>query len=176
MSTISLDYIKFEVSDEIFERAKERFKFGSLKNSITKGAGNLAGAIGEEIVQHYSNLTGMGLQPPGKDYPNCDFVSKAGAKVEVKTKRSNYPPKTSHKATVADSSTHQDCDIYIFVSVKTDNREAYLCGWIGKDEFFSNAHFRAKGEPDPDAPAFIYSGDCYNIDLKHLNPFKNENN
>ena len=41
---------KFKVTDDQLKRAKKLFDFKELNNSITKGEGNLAGAVGEIIV------------------------------------------------------------------------------------------------------------------------------
>ena len=42
---------KFLITKPQLERAKKLFDFKELNNSITKGEGNLAGAVGEIIVK-----------------------------------------------------------------------------------------------------------------------------
>ena len=73
--------IKIIPTQEQIERAQELFDFKVLNNSITKGDGNLAGALGEVIVCDYYN----GEQKNTYDY---DLILK-GKKIDVKTKRQN---------------------------------------------------------------------------------------
>ena len=42
---------KYTITKPQLKRAKELFDFKELNNSITKGEGNLAGAVGEIIVK-----------------------------------------------------------------------------------------------------------------------------
>ena len=49
-----MNWVEVKVTDEILERAQVMAdRMGAIKNSIRKGQGNLAGFIGELIVEHY---------------------------------------------------------------------------------------------------------------------------
>ena len=50
---------KYVVSKDQLQRARELFDFGVLKNSVTDGAGNLCGAVGEiKVADRYNVIAG----------------------------------------------------------------------------------------------------------------------
>jgi len=112
-------------TQEMIDRAKVRAtQMGAIKNSITKGTGNLAGFLGEEAFCAYTGASIVG----GKDY---DVVLN-NEKVEVKTKRRTVAPKSNYDVSVANTSTHQNPDKYAFISLefgenikKSNGQKAY---------------------------------------------------
>jgi hypothetical protein len=70
---------KFLVTKSQLERAKKLFDFKELNNSITKGEGNLAGAVGEIVVKDAYKGTGENTY----DY---DTIIK-DYKIDIKTKK-----------------------------------------------------------------------------------------
>ena len=135
-------------------------EMGKLRNSITSGEGNLAGFIGEVIVAEII----------GAEHENTydyDLILQSGKTVDVKTKRTNYPPRTNYDCSVAAFNTKQKCDYYAFVRVKNDLSLAWILGFYDKTEYFKDATFHRKGDFDPDNN-FTFKADCYNISISSL--------
>jgi hypothetical protein len=160
--------IKIIPTQEQISRAQELFDFRALKNSITQGDGNLAGALGEIIVcDHY--------QAEQKNTYDYDLVMRnhdgEETTVDVKTKRISpkLKPSPNWFATVAASNTSQNCDYYCFVGVATDFSTAYIYGFYPKEEFYEKSIFGKKGDVDPYGDGiFTFRADCYNLFLKDL--------
>jgi len=110
--------IKINITEEMIESCKEKAKnIGKLKNSITSGEGNLSGILGEYIVhQHLPNS----LWKNTYDY---DLIEDE-KKIDVKTKRSKYKPLEFYDVAIAETSLHQECDEYIFVTILNDMSKA----------------------------------------------------
>ncbi len=155
-----------KVTPRAIELAKEKAdEMGTLRNSITEGEGNLAGFIGEILFCNYLK----GTQQNTYDYD----IIKGGIKWDVKTKRCTSPPKNHYECSVAAFNTRQRCDNYCFVRIvyNDDNwGDAYLLGWMPKEEYFEKAHFLRKGEIDP-ANNFKVKADCYNLPISSLRSF-----
>ena len=135
-------------------------ELGSLNNSITSGEGNLAGFVGEVVV---AEITGS-KHANTYDY---DLVLPTGKTIDVKTKRTNYPPKENYDCSVAAFNTKQKCDYYAFVRVKNDFSKAWILGFYNKKDYFTDAKFYRKGDFDPDN-GFTFKADCYNIAISQL--------
>ena len=135
---------------------------GKLKGSITKGDGNIAGFLGEQIA---NELLGGEVQNT-YDY---DIV-KGDTTYDVKTKRCTSEPKDHYDCSVAAYNTKQNCDQYIFVRIeyiKGKWGRAWVLGSYPKEDYFKNARFLKKGERDGDN-GFKVKADCYNIAIKDL--------
>ena len=75
----------------MINRASKKAKsLGSIKNSILKGGGNLAGYLGEEAVAAYINAEIISCND-GDDKYNYD-IWKNSRRIEVKTKRRTVQP------------------------------------------------------------------------------------
>lgn len=159
--------IKREISKSDIEKAKSLYEFDELNNSITKGKGNIIGAIGE--VMTYNYFIEKGHDVDFNSTYDYDLIVD-GFRVDVKSKATNYPPKDYFNATVASFNTSQNCDYYLFAYVTYDHKTCYLAGYKDKEEFYSVAKFGVAGEID--RGTFRYRADCYNLQLKHLNGFK----
>jgi hypothetical protein len=159
--------ITVNITPEQLERAKSIYMFGALTNSITKGESNQYGAIGEVIVNDYFKAKGKDVNHVGHyDY---DLVIN-GLKVDVKTKKVAKLDIVNVLASIPIYNTHQKCDYYIFCQVTADASLGYILGFIPKDEYFSKAFFRKKG--DVDTNGFVFKSDCYNMKVENLNPIK----
>ena len=153
--------IEAKITEFHIEMARALAKeLGQLKNSITSGEGNLAGFIGEVIV---ADITGASHRNT-YDY---DLILPSGKSVDVKTKRTNYPPKDNYDCSVAAFNTKQKCDYYAFVRVKNDLSVAWVLGFYEKSLYFKDAKFYKKGDYDPDNK-FTFKADCYNIKISNL--------
>lgn len=155
--------IQLSITDEQFKRAVELFEFKKLNNSITQGEGNLAGALGEIlIVDKFS-----GLQANTYDY---DIIIN-GYYIDVKTKRftAKFTPTRDWNLNIPDFNTTQKCDHYCFVGMADDYKNAYLYGFISRDNFYKKAVFGKEGEIDPNGNGtWKFRADCYNILISEL--------
>mgnify|MGYP001604953592 CR=1 FL=1 len=150
-----------DVSRSIIDLSRRKSEeMGLLNNSITSGEGNLAGFVGEYLV---ADLIG-GEVSNTYDY---DVVAKNGKTIDIKTKRTNYPPLEHYECSVAAYNTRQDCDYYFFVRVSNDYEKAWLLGYYPKKEYFKDAVFCRKGDIDPNNN-FRFKADCYNMKISSL--------
>ena len=147
----------------MINRAKKNAEeLGKLKNSIMGGTGNFTGFLGEEIVKSYLKIKCNNT----KDY-DIVYDSK---KYDVKTKLRKHEPKVDWDCSIASYNTVQKCDRYIFTSIKEteDGYDAWILGWMDKEEYFQKATFWPKGKYDP-SNGYQVRANCYNIKIKDLN-------
>lgn len=153
----------FTVTEEQLQRAKDRFEFKELNGSITNGDGNLAGALGEVITIDYLKSLNRNIEDDSTyDY---DFKSN-GFKIDVKTKRQNYPPKDDYRVAVSSWNTKQKCDYYIFCTTLYDYSRVYINGYLSKKNFFLQSRLLRKG--DIDINGFMAKHDCHIIENREL--------
>lgn len=154
--------IEVLITPEMIKEAKKKAKeLGVLKNSITKGDGNVAGILGELVVVE---ATGSTLSNT-KDY---DVLRPDGKTSDVKSKRCSGKPESHYECSVADFNTSQKCDYYIFVRVMKDFSKAWIVGELPKNEYFEKAVFVQQGQFDP-ANNWRCKADCYNVPISNLN-------
>jgi hypothetical protein len=133
---------------------------GKLTNSITSGAGNYAGFLGEELVHS--------LYPCSQIVNTYDYdIQFMNATADVKTKRTTVVPLPSYDCSVAAYNTKQVADHYIFCRVHEDFHRGWVLGFLPKDEYFNKSRYLTKGEIDP-ANNFIVKADCYNVSINDL--------
>jgi hypothetical protein len=163
--------IRVDITEDQRQRASGLYDFGALKDSITKGKSNIYGALGEVIVHDHLESTGRKVKFANTaDY---DLIVN-GRKVDVKSKRTTVPPLQSFNCSISAHNTTQKCDFYVFARVNENKKEAWICGWIPKDEFFKTAKFYRKGQADPKFPSWKFAASCYNLEISKLTPLKVE--
>ena len=155
--------IEVEVTQNILDRARTKAReMGKLNNSITRGDGNIAGFIGEEIVSDFIG---------GEIKNTYDYDIVLGDETyDVKTKRCTSPPKSYYDCSVAAFNTKQKCDTYVFVRVQYVNNKfgpAWILGKKNKNDYFKQARKLSKGQIDP-SNNFTVKADCYNLSIKEL--------
>jgi hypothetical protein len=158
--------IEIDITPEHIAEAKDLYNFKILKNSVTQGDGNKAGALGEVIVRQYYNA----IQKNTYDY---DLIID-GITIDVKTKRhsAKLTPTPLWTASVLDFNTTQKCEYYCFVGMADDYKKAYIYGFITKDNFYKTATFRKKGELDPyGTKKFYFRADCYTMRVSELDAY-----
>ena len=159
-----------EISKRQIERARKLYPFKELKGSITKGEGNLRGALGEIIV--FDIFTEKGYKVDFNSTFDFDLIID-GHKIDVKTKATNYKPVDSFNCCIPDAQKKQKCDYYFFTYISYDYKKCYLVGYKSKESFFKEADFANKGEIDPNGNGvWTFKDDCYNLKIKALNKFK----
>jgi len=155
------------ITPEMVARAEKRFDFGVLNNSVTKGDGNIGGALGEIVV-----MERLGKKYHVENVSTFDYdLIVNGFKIDVKTKRfsEKFTPNSNWNLNIFDFNTTQGCDYYLFVGVAEDYSVAYLYGLIKKDLFYEKAIFGKKGEACSRGNGeWKYKGDCYNIKISEL--------
>ena len=82
---------------------KRAADMGVLKNSITKGDGNIFGFLGELIVAKYLGLNVTNTY-------NFDMKLVNGKKIDVKTKATSVAPKLNYECSISAYNTKQICD------------------------------------------------------------------
>lgn len=135
--------IEISITQQQIKRAEILYKFKVLNNSITKGEGNLIGALGEIIVFDY-------YQNKGREVEHCqhhDFdLMIEGFKVEIKTQETRFKPLHWFTCHVSDYNATQECDFYCFPFVNESMSTAWLAGMIKKNDFKERAVFKKEGE------------------------------
>jgi len=153
--------IEVVISPAMLVEARDKAaEMGQLRNSIIRGAGNIAGFIGEAIAQQVLG----GKLCNTYDY---DLVLDDGTKVDVKTKQTGYVPLPSYDCSIAALNTKQDCNYYAFVRVKNDFSIGWYLGVYNKDQYMKDAVFMQKGTIDP-SNGYTVKSDCYNIKIDQL--------
>lgn len=152
-----MKHIKF--TSEHITKAKELSdEMGKLKNSITKGDGNLAGFIGELLVSEYLGSSLCNTY----DY---DLIHK-GIKIDVKTTRTTVTPLSSYECSIPAYNTKQGCDVYCFVRINMESKDAWILGYKNKQEYFDMATYRKKGQRREDG--WLVKATCYTNLIKDL--------
>ena len=153
--------IEVKVTPAMLKRAKKKAKdLGELKNSITKGKGNLTGFLGEEIAH-----VAMGGEI--KNTGDFDLVFEDGRTFDVKSKRCSGEPEDHYDCSVANYNTSQKCDEYVFVRVLNDYSKGWVCGTMAKEDFFRKATFWQQGQFDP-RNRWRCKADCYSLPISQL--------
>ena len=68
---------------------------------------------------------------------------------------------------IAETSLHQNCDAYIFVTILNDFSLAWIVGKKKQKEYFKIARKMVKGQLDP-ANNFTVRANCYNLRINEL--------
>lgn len=158
------DFVKWRITHELNEIAVAKAaRLGSLRNSITKGEGNIAGYLGEEVTKRY--LNGVIDET---NYFNHDILV-GPTRIEVKTKRRSVYPKLNYEVSVAKTSRHQHPDFYVFTSV--DSEFIWLLGYISYQEFLDLAREIKAGEVDV-SNGFVCHADMLNLEHQFLYPIR----
>ena len=153
--------VEVDITPEQVEKARTLAEdLGKLKNSITKGDGNVAGFLGEVVVAELMDAKHANTY----DY---DLILPNGKTVDVKTKRTGFEPRGHYDCSVSAFNTRQACDYYAFVRVKNDLSVAWVLGFYEKARYFKDARFYKKGDYDPDN-RFTFKADSYNIKISEL--------
>mgnify|MGYP001579492667 CR=1 FL=1 len=159
--------IEIEITQKMKERAwRKAREMGEIHNSITKGDGNIAGFLGEEVANNV-------IKGDINNTYDYDIV-KNGVTYDVKTKRCTSEPKPYYECSVAAYNTKQKCDHYVFVRLENVNgrwTRAWLLGCCEKEDYFKSARFLKKGKTDGNNN-FKVKADCYNMEIRSLKPME----
>jgi len=153
--------IEIAVTPAMLVEARDKaVNMGKLHNSIMKGAGNIAGFIGEAIAQQVLG----GKLDNTYEY---DLVLDNGKTVDVKTKQTSVKPLETYDCSIAALNTKQKCDYYCFVRVKNDFSIGWYLGVYDKQQYMEDAVFMKKGDIDS-SNGYVVRSDCYNLKIAVL--------
>ena len=171
--------ISLPFSQEMIDSAKLKAKsLGSINNSILRGAGNLAGYLGEEALAAHIGAD-IVSNNRGLDKYNHDLLLEDGHRIEVKTKRRTVAPRPHYDVSVAKTSQHQQPDIYAFISLEFERttkshpkkyyglKNIWLCGYMPSCEYWERATLWKSGQIDK-TNNFITHVDMYNLNISEL--------
>lgn len=137
--------LEFNTTSNQIERAKELYQFQILNNSISKGKGNIIGALGEIIVFDYYTKKGVEIiHAQNYDY---DFLIN-GFRVECKTLASNFAPDLNYNCHLSAFNDRQKCEYYCFLQALNDYSKVWIKGMIRKEQFNQLKTLKRKGELD----------------------------
>jgi hypothetical protein len=153
--------IEVAVSAAMLVEARDKAaEMGRLYNSIIRGAGNIAGFIGEDIARQ---VLGGELNNT-YDY---DLVLPCGKTIDVKTKQTSVKPLETYECSIAALNTTQECDYYCFVRVKNDFTVGWYLGVYDKKQYMLDSVFMKKGTVDA-SNGYTVKSDCYNLKISSL--------
>lgn len=145
--------------DSASERAK---KLGVLRNSFTKGKGNLIGFLGEEIV-----IAAGAKRLNTYDY---DVILPNMKTADVKTQRCLLVPTSGSGCFIFRKAIKQKCQYYVFVRMHSSLKYGWILGKITKLKFFALAKVFKKGQKYPFTGRKVRVG-CYGIPASLLEKF-----
>lgn len=154
--------IEVDITPDMMAKAQQMsIEMGTLRNSISKGAGNVIGFLGEIIY----NSVVEGQHANTYDY---DLILDTGETVDVKSKKTSVKPLPHYDCTVAGLNTRQNCDHYGFTRIRNDMGVGWVLGYISKKSFYEKAREWKAGEADP-SNGFVVKTDCYSLPISELN-------
>ena len=155
--------IEVEISKEMLAKARSKAQaMGTLRNSITKGQGNIAGFLGEEMIMSvYDHIV------PHNTYQHDLLSGRYSIEVKCKRQKSLDPPPLHYEASIANYNPNQKADVLFFCRVSNCYKKGWIIGWIWKGEYFQKAKFHNKGDYDP-SNGFIFKASCYNLRYSEL--------
>ena len=138
-------------------------EMGILKNSITKGKGNVIGFLGEIVLSDHFKW------PQANTY-DYDLITAEGKTVDVKSKQCRSIPQPHYECSISSYNTKQQCDYYAFTRIKSDYSVLWFAGLMPKELYFTQATKKHKGEVDP-SNGFTFKSDCFNLPLSALQEY-----
>ncbi len=156
--------IEIKITKDMLSKAKNSAKeMGTLRNSITKGHGNIAGFLGEELL-----LAAYPQIQRNNTYEHDMIIGDYSIEVKCKRQSALNPPPLHYEASITDYNPNQKTNVYFFCRVSNCYKKGWIIGWIRKSEYFKMAKFHRKGDLDP-SNNFIFKCDCYNLPYSALN-------
>ena len=153
--------IEIAITGDMLITARDKAaEMGRLRNSITRGQGNIAGFIGEAIAQQIMG----GVLANTYEY---DLILCNGKTVDVKTKQTSVKPLETYDCSIAGLNTTQECDYYAFVRVKNDFTVGWLLGVYVKQLYMLDSIFMKMGTIDS-SNGYTVKSDCYNLKINQL--------
>ena len=155
---------EFDITDSMFKNASlKAAALGIRPNSITGGAGNLVGFLGEEVAR-------LALNGIEKNSFEHDLLLQDGRSIEVKTQKLKYDPKPNFTCYVSGYNTKQVCDYYCFIAVDASYKKGWYIGVYPKHQYIKNATYLKKGDNYPGSTNVV-KANCYTMQFGDLLPY-----
>jgi hypothetical protein len=147
-----------KLTDELIEQARREAHTYNTKNSNRTDPEKMFHARLGELAYH-SRYGGEYHNKAGYDF------AASGYTIEIKTKKCNCAPRPTDNAMVYVTSCHQKPDLLYFVRVDPENKKAYLCGGIWREDFYKKATLSHRGDREG---MYEFTADCYNLPIYEL--------
>ena len=158
--------IKRNITNGQIQEAKRLYNFKALTNSITEGESQIYGALGEVMAMDFLRSLNKPVQYVGS-YDNDLEIN--GIKIDVKTIRTDKEPTNDFNLNISAFNTKQETDFYLWCSVAQSMEYGYIIGYLAKDEFYSLAELKKKGEVD--FGEWVFKSDTYSTKVKNVKKF-----
>jgi len=153
--------IPWRVSKNVLVEAQTKARaMGSLRGSILRGKGNVAGFVGKILM--YTLLQ--------KKFSDIRYIKSSNLAIKKKTiavrvKQRTVAPQDFYNCSATVVSLKEKFDYFAFGQVSEDMSEFWLLGFISWDRFMKEGHILHKGEYDG---KFVVKEDCRNIKIGDL--------
>lgn len=146
------------IHDDELNIAKYRDELmGVLPSSRECGNGNVAGFIGEILVQKYIG----GVIVDTYDYD----ILLGETRIDVKTKSVSSVPQPHYLCSVMEYQLKNDTDAYFFVRVNLSTKKAWLLGSISKARLLRDGISQKRGDMDGN---WEVKEDCISVRIDQL--------
>lgn len=163
--------VEIPITERMKKNAQRKARaMGKIRNSITRGRGNIAGFLGEYVA---NEIIGGQIENTA-DYDIVYETPSQRTTYDAKTKRCTSEPLPHYECSVAAYNTKQKCDKYVFVrieNIKGKWGRAWVLGWLGQEEYFDKARYLKAGLKDP-SNGWIVRASCYNVPISELRCFR----
>lgn len=146
------------IHDDEINTARYRDELmGVLPSSRECGNGNLAGFIGEILVEKYIG---------GKIVDTYDYdILLGNIKIDVKTKSVSSVPQPHYLCSVMEYQLKNNTDVYFFVRVNLSTKRAWLLGGISKTRLLRDGIVQKRGDMDGN---WEVKEDCRSVRIDEL--------
>jgi len=147
--------------EQIEEAIEDGRKMGKLWGSVTRGAGNVTGALGEIMCRDY-----LGAERVGQKVYSHD-LELDGYSIDVKSKKCSGPPLPDYSASVIAKKGHHGikADRLLFTRVQDDFSSVYLVGWLTTLQFARRSTMTTAGTREG---GFVHWADSFNVPISKL--------
>jgi len=151
-------------------QARDQKAFIKMGHFQTKQPGaRMVGVYAEEAVGWLL----PDLKRPDSEIAGYDFIDKNGVTYDVKAtgRTVRKTPDICLPFKIREIQREKVIDRYIFCRVyhRSDQITVWVCGWIDKEDFFTNSKRFAKGEWDDGEFPLQMDDDCYQMGGERLN-------
>jgi hypothetical protein len=160
--------IEVEVDNRMRQIARERAeRLGKMRGSIRKGAGNLIGCIGCELVKKLYPFA-VEVSERHSNLLRIRIIDNRFFFVALKGKGTKVEPKPEYDCSVtATAKEKQKCDFFFFTRVNYEYTKGWVLGFMPREEYFARARFLKAGEYDA-TNKYNAKADCYNLKISEL--------
>lgn len=147
---------------QIAEAVASAEKMGKLWGSVTRGAGNVTGMLGEIVCRDYLKAAHVGQKVYSHD------LELDGVTIDVKSKRCSSAPLPEYVATVLakDGKLAVKADRLLFTRVMDDFSLVYITGWLTTRQFKRRSTLTPAGTREG---GFLHWADSFNVPISRLN-------